>query len=73
MGKFDIEMPKAQETASNLANMFQGYRPPESKTKRLQSLIKPSTHAKLKEMSERQNCSVNELVNQALEEFIERG
>lgn len=73
MGKFDIKMPTAQEKASMIDNMFQGYAKPESKTKRLQSLIKPSTHAKLKEIAEAQNCSINELVNQAIEEFIERG
>ena len=43
----------------------------ESKTKRLQSLITPTTHTKLKRIAQRRGISVNEVVNMALKQFIE--
>lgn len=53
----------------------EGYRPNpayiESKNKRLQSLIQPSTHRALKRIADRRGISVNEVVNIALKEFIE--
>lgn len=44
----------------------------ETRSKRLQSLITPSTHKALKQLSKKYKTSVNELVNRALEEFTER-
>lgn len=43
----------------------------ESKTKRLQSLITPTTHEKLKKIAKRRGVSVNEVVNMAIKQFIE--
>ena len=44
----------------------------ESKTRRLQSLIKPSVHNRIKEISKLTGFSVNEIVCKALEEYIVR-
>ena len=44
----------------------------ESKTRRLQALITPTTHRKLKRIADRREISVNEALNIALKEFIER-
>ena len=43
----------------------------ESKTKRLQALIQPSTHRDLKRIADRRGISVNEALNIALKQFIE--
>lgn len=45
----------------------------EYKSRRLQLLIKPSLHNKLKEIAELNQVSVNELINQVLQNFIEKG
>ena len=42
----------------------------ETKSKRLQLLIKPSTHEKLKSIADQKNISVNELINKILENYI---
>lgn len=42
----------------------------EKKSKRVQLLIKPSTHEKLKIMATKKNISVNELINRILENNI---
>lgn len=53
-----------------------GYRlAPEPKSERLQLLIQPTTKAAIKEIAADKNISVNELVNDALKDYIakERG
>lgn len=51
-----------------------GYKPNpeyiETKSKRVQLLIKPSTHEKLKSIAIEKNISVNELINNILESHI---
>ena len=42
----------------------------ESKSKRVQLLIKPSLHSLLKEKAEREGTSVNNLINEILEKGI---
>ncbi len=42
----------------------------ESKTKRLQLLIRPTTDAALQHIAAERGTSKNDLINQALEEFI---
>lgn len=43
----------------------------ESRTKRLQALITPTTHEKLKRIADRRGISVNEALNIALKQFTE--
>jgi len=44
----------------------------ETKSKRLQLLIQPSLHSKLKEMSEQKGTSLNELIHTILENFAKK-
>lgn len=44
----------------------------ESKTKRLNVLLQPSVHTKVKDRATVEGTSVNELINQAVKEFLER-
>lgn len=48
------------------------YIKPESKTKRVNLLIKPSTYKKLKEIANKRNTSLNDLINQLAEEEIKK-
>lgn len=41
----------------------------ETKSRRLQLLMQPSLHAKLKDMAKEKGMSVNELIHTALEEY----
>lgn len=43
----------------------------ENKTRRVETTLRPSTHAKLKEYAEKTGYSVNGLINAILEEFLE--
>lgn len=53
-----------------------GYKPNpeyiETKSKRVQILIQPSVHDKLKAIAKAENTSVNEIINIALREYVER-
>lgn len=44
----------------------------ETRSKRLNLLIQPSLHAKLKNMANGQDVSINELIHKALEEYADR-
>lgn len=44
----------------------------ESKSKRLQLLLRPSTHEGLSQLAKEYQTSVNDIVNQVLEEFLKR-
>jgi hypothetical protein len=51
-----------------------GYRlAPETKSARLQILLKPTIKARIKAEAERQKMSVNELINIILEEYTKEG
>lgn len=43
----------------------------DTRSRRVQILLTPRTHDKLKEISENTGASVNEIINQAIETFIE--
>ncbi len=43
----------------------------ESRTKRVQILIPPQMHEKLKEISAEYGASVNEIINKAIESYLE--
>lgn len=45
---------------------------PESKTERMQLLVKPSIKSAIKELSAKRGLSMNELINQIFEEYLER-
>lgn len=45
----------------------------ETRSKRLNLLIQPSLHTKLKNMAKAQDVSINELIHKALEEYADRG
>lgn len=45
----------------------------EGKSERVQLLVRPSTKEALKRMASAEGVSVNELINTALEEYLERG
>lgn len=54
---------QTQETASNA---------PETKSRRLQLLIRPSLHAKLKARAAKEGKSLNELINELLDDCVGR-
>lgn len=45
---------------------------PEIKTERMQLLVKPSIKKAIKELSAKRELSMNELINQIFEEYLER-
>lgn len=45
----------------------------ETRSKRLNLLMQPSLHTKLKDMAKAQDVSINELIHKALEEYADRG
>lgn len=45
----------------------------ETRSKRLNLLVQPSLHTKLKNMAKAQDVSINELIHKALEEYTDRG
>ena len=45
---------------------------PENKTERMQLLVKPSIKSAIKELSTKRGLSMNELINQIFEEYLER-
>lgn len=66
--KTEIEQaPEEQEPARQPRRNRQR---PETKSRRLQLLIKPSMHDALKDIAEREGISVNEAVNEAIEDYI---
>lgn len=74
------EVDGAQEIGSGIDQQGftipTGYRlAPEPKSERLQLLIQPTTKTAIKEIAADKNISVNELVNDALKDYIakERG
>lgn len=48
------------------------FRKPESKTKRINILIKPSLYERMRKRADREYISVNEQINQYVEEMIEK-
>lgn len=57
-------------TMPNELNIPKGYRlAPELKTERIQLLVKPSTKEVIKAKAEAQGISINECINQILEEI----
>ncbi len=48
------------------------FKRPESKTKRMNILIKPSLYERMKKRADREYVSVNEQINQYVEEMLEK-
>lgn len=48
------------------------FKKPESKTKRMNILIKPSLYERMKKRTDREYVSVNEQINQYIEEMLEK-
>lgn len=48
------------------------FKKPESKTKRMNILIKPSLYERMKKRADREYVSVNEQINQYIEEMLEK-
>lgn len=48
------------------------FKRPESKTKRMNILIKPSLYERMRKRADREYISVNEQINQYVEEMIEK-
>lgn len=48
------------------------FKKPESKTKRMNILIKPSLYERMRKRADREYISVNEQINQYVEEMIEK-
>lgn len=44
----------------------------EAKTRRMQILVKPSTYERLREKAEAEYTSLNDLINNAIEEYLSR-
>ena len=45
---------------------------PETRSKKMQILMQPRLHQRLKRLAEQQGTSVNELIHRAVEAFVER-
>lgn len=43
---------------------------PESKTRRVQLLIRPTTYTQIKAIADRRGISANEIINKAIEKYI---
>lgn len=62
---------KEAETSAEGAVVPKGYiLVQERKNKRLQLLVRPTMYETLKNISKKQDISVNEIVNQALEQYL---
>lgn len=61
--------PAPEAAASDIPTGYRIVR--ESKTERLQLLIRPSTHQAIQRIAADQGISKNELINQLLENFIQ--
>lgn len=60
------EVSKQEETEEVI------FKKPESKTKRMNILIKPSLYERMRKRADREYISVNEQINQYVEEMIEK-
>lgn len=66
------EAPQIGQQAAGL-NIPKGYRlAPEFKSERMQLLVKPATKEAIKQAAAAQGVSMNELINQLLDEYAER-
>ncbi len=70
------EAPKQEEVKDEGQQAFtipKGYRlAKEYKTERMQLLVRPTTKAAIKKAADAQGLSMNDLVNQILDEYAER-
>lgn len=67
------EAPEATAESAAAQDLPIGYKiAKESKTRRLQLLIRPSVYTALKQLSEERGISFNELVNRVFEEYLEK-
>ena len=64
----------AQQAPATSAASLKGFTPKtekvETKSRRLQLLIKPSVYDRVKQIAEQSDLSVNDLINQILEEVV---
>ena len=70
-----VKSVKEQEFKQPLEETKRGYKlieVRESKTKRLQLLVRPSTVAELKNIAIENNTSLNNLINQILENYLDQ-
>lgn len=58
-------MSKAEDKLTDLKKT------PDTKSRRVQILLTPATHDKLREISKKTGASVNKIINKAIETFIE--
>lgn len=79
-GHVTTEAPKRNRTGKVSKDIPPGYEVPkgwkltrEARSERIQLLVRPSTKDKLKAEADRQHRSLNEYVNDILEQYIERG
>ena len=67
------EQPKKGHTSLLDMNVPKGFRVvKENKTERMQLLVRPTTKENLKKISAAEGVSMNDLVNQIFEDYIER-
>ena len=66
--KIDESQKESEQSESVHIDQFNSFQ--ETKSKRLQLLIQPSLHEKLKAKANQEKTSVNDLVNQILKESI---
>lgn len=64
---FSPETPGKSVNESKLADLKTGS---ETRSKRVQILIPPQMHNKLKEISESTGASINEIINKSIEQYI---
>lgn len=69
-----ISATEEENTAINKKEIPDGYKLNplyiEKRSKRLQLLMQPSLYNELKTLADKEQCSVNDLIHRALEEFI---
>ena len=64
------EQPAPATSAASLKGFTPKTEKAETKSRRLQLLIKPSVYDRVKQIAEQSDLSVNDLINQILEEVV---
>lgn len=71
--KANVQESIKASTSGNSTELPTGYvLKPESKSRRVQTLIQPSVYEKLKTIADNKGISTNEAINNAIREYVER-
>lgn len=71
LGDLEEEQTQTAPPIGSAAGTGSGTAPKETKSRRMQLLVKPSTAAKLKAAADAGGLSVNDLINRIFEEWLQ--